>query len=270
MKNHLTFTAANDIADICRTYFNGYNLHYFNLARVYPDGRYFCLNTEPSWSVDAFIKDKQPVGNFMNYHATKDRICLPFSLGGEAFGWSNEYYVNAKQRYGFNKPLYIIKRYDTHIDSYFFDPHVPNLERLYIEDFQLFENFFFYFREQAADIINAADKRPLMTLDKYKIELRNREIQSQANNKQVRKFIHPKTYIFYYQGNIINLTPREYDCLRNLSHGMTAKISAKFLGISPKTVETHLSSVKRKSGLSTRGQLIDLFELNQLPSLNSY
>ena len=51
------------------------------------------------------------------------------------------------------------------------------------------------------------------------------------------------------------LSPRERDVLRLIARGYTYKEVARDLGISAKTVETHVSSVLRKLQLSTRHQL---------------
>jgi DNA-binding NarL/FixJ family response regulator len=51
------------------------------------------------------------------------------------------------------------------------------------------------------------------------------------------------------------LTPRERDVLHHLARGYPYKRIAGRLGISPRTVETHVSSVLRKLQLSTRHEL---------------
>ena len=51
------------------------------------------------------------------------------------------------------------------------------------------------------------------------------------------------------------LTPRERDVLHHLARGYPYKRIAIRLGISPRTVETHVSSVLRKLQLSTRHEL---------------
>jgi DNA-binding NarL/FixJ family response regulator len=51
------------------------------------------------------------------------------------------------------------------------------------------------------------------------------------------------------------LTAREQDVLRRIARGYTYKEIGRELGISVKTVETHVSSVLRKLQLSTRHQL---------------
>ncbi len=51
------------------------------------------------------------------------------------------------------------------------------------------------------------------------------------------------------------LSPREREVLRLIARGYTYKEVGRDLGISAKTVETHVSSVLRKLQLSTRHEL---------------
>jgi NarL family two-component system response regulator LiaR len=50
------------------------------------------------------------------------------------------------------------------------------------------------------------------------------------------------------------LTPREHDVLALIAHGMPNKIIARELGISERTVKTHVSSVLAKLGVTDRTQ----------------
>lgn len=55
---------------------------------------------------------------------------------------------------------------------------------------------------------------------------------------------------------IASLSQRERECVSFLSRGYTDKKIAKQLTISPRTVETHLATAKRKLSVSTRAELI--------------
>lgn len=55
------------------------------------------------------------------------------------------------------------------------------------------------------------------------------------------------------------VTAREKDCLNLTAQGYTMKSVAQKLDISPRTVETHLRNIKDKCGLSTKNQLIDMW-----------
>jgi RNA polymerase sigma factor (sigma-70 family) len=52
------------------------------------------------------------------------------------------------------------------------------------------------------------------------------------------------------------LTPREREILVMVSHGFTMQQVGKRLGISPRTVETHVAKLYRKLGVRTRVQAV--------------
>ena len=57
----------------------------------------------------------------------------------------------------------------------------------------------------------------------------------------------------------ITITKRELQCLRLLATGKTNRGIAKVLCISARTVESHLNSLRLKTGSLSRSHLIDLF-----------
>ncbi|MCH9644010.1 MAG: helix-turn-helix transcriptional regulator [Gammaproteobacteria bacterium] len=56
---------------------------------------------------------------------------------------------------------------------------------------------------------------------------------------------------------MFNLTPRQLECLYYLLHGASAKATAERLGISPRTVEVHLETLKRKFQCAGKYELIE-------------
>jgi DNA-binding CsgD family transcriptional regulator len=53
-----------------------------------------------------------------------------------------------------------------------------------------------------------------------------------------------------------SLTPREHEILVLISHGLTMRQVATRLGISPRTVETHVAKVYRKLEVRSRVQAV--------------
>ncbi|CDZ76476.1 response regulator FixJ [Legionella massiliensis] len=58
--------------------------------------------------------------------------------------------------------------------------------------------------------------------------------------------------------NGVPLSPRETDCVQYYVKGKTAKEIAKYLNLSPRTVEFYISNLKEKLGVSTKSQLMEL------------
>ncbi len=55
---------------------------------------------------------------------------------------------------------------------------------------------------------------------------------------------------------VVGLSNRERECLLYLLQGSTAKQTAKSIGISNRTVETHISNIKVKLGLKNKGEIV--------------
>jgi len=53
-----------------------------------------------------------------------------------------------------------------------------------------------------------------------------------------------------------DLTPRERDCLSSAARGMTYQEIAGALDVSPRTVEQHLASARRKLGAHSTAQAV--------------
>jgi DNA-binding CsgD family transcriptional regulator len=62
----------------------------------------------------------------------------------------------------------------------------------------------------------------------------------------------------------IGLSRRERECLEYLSQGKTMKEIARFLDLSPRTVEYYLNIIKQKTGVHTKGGLLNLYLKNSI------
>ena len=61
-KNHICFTASQDVSEICRTLFQKYPINYFDWGRIYGDGSFFTLTSK---------------GEFLVHHHEKGYKFLP-------------------------------------------------------------------------------------------------------------------------------------------------------------------------------------------------
>lgn len=67
---------------------------------------------------------------------------------------------------------------------------------------------------------------------------------------------------YNFQDKIVNmrLSTREAEVLKKLSSGYTAKAIAESFNISPRTIRTHIESIKLKTNLHSKMELVKLFE----------
>lgn len=89
--------------------------------------------------------------------------------------------------------------------------------------------------ERWQDVLRACQSRPVKPVSLA----RRAKPGSSRNGRHYRSGIFPKTH----------LTSREVQCVRAVLHGQSDRETAHKLGISVRTVETHINNVKKKLGL---------------------
>lgn len=85
---------------------------------------------------------------------------------------------------------------------------------------------------------------------------------------QITSFTATRTVQLSYRGIQSKITLRELDCIFLFCRGFTAPFIAEMLGMSVRTVETHLESVKNRFGLFSRDDLAALAYAN--PVIQTY
>ncbi|MBL8676913.1 MAG: helix-turn-helix transcriptional regulator, partial [Alphaproteobacteria bacterium] len=58
----------------------------------------------------------------------------------------------------------------------------------------------------------------------------------------------------------LQLSQREYECLKNLLIGKTMKETAQELKLSPRTIESYLNNIKIKINAHTKSEIIEYFK----------
>ena len=71
-------------------------------------------------------------------------------------------------------------------------------------------------------------------------------------------------------GEVVNLTSRESDCISIIIQGRTMKEIGRMLNLSPRTVERHIDNIKQKFEVHSKGQLIDIFQRSREKTELSY
>lgn len=115
-----------------------------------------------------------------------------------------------------------------------------------------FKHFNFAFKEQARNLIHAAEK------EKIYIPLSSNSVLPKKLTDLEADFIKKTPIKRYYISSLPNvyLTPREIDCLQWYRKGKTSKEISILLKISARTIEHHVESVKRKLQCNNITQLI--------------
>lgn len=247
LKNNTTLTATEDVKNIINFFLKKLKLTFFGYSRIYDDGYRFNLSNRDDWIEHYFLNDYQN-------KARLDRHPSCYYSGYILWDhWSKDYsnpQIVLKDLEDFNicHGLSIIKRYDNFCDGFDFGTTRYNhyINNFYLANIDLIESFCLYFLDQAKDLIKKADKdRFLVTYsDDVDIYSEYPDTLKHMNNLQLLN-----------QYKKYPLTSRELTCVNWLIKGKTGRELAMILGISERTVEKHIISIKEKLECHTMFQL---------------
>ena len=249
IQKNIAYQTADIVKEICSPFFSACGLSYFDYTRIFPDGSVATLVTDRNWFYHYFEK---------NYSATINKATSGIYL------WDQLMCKAAREAFTRNfqhgKTLSIFKEQPGYIEITEFAaaPQNENALDLFFNHQDVLNQFILYFKEKASDLIIKVAK------DKFFVPSSMQTLPLERPNYTELKenFLPDKISVFCGKKEIW-LTLREYQCLCHLSCGRSMKEIGNVLGISPRTVETHLDHIRDKTNYTTRNKLIDLFFKNK-------
>ncbi|MDP1975814.1 MAG: helix-turn-helix transcriptional regulator, partial [Alphaproteobacteria bacterium] len=118
---------------------------------------------------------------------------------------------------------------------------------LYINNLELIENFIVYFKSKSKGLFDFNDKRKMFIYQEDR-SLIYPELNVNADYTSFLKDIKPTHYNLFQNYRDLHLTPHEFFCLQLFSNGKSIKEIAQLKNISFRTVEAHLSNIRKKLG----------------------
>lgn len=163
-----------------------------------------------------------------------------------------------RNMYQMDHTLCIFQKTLTGGEWYFFAAEAENYKALstYITQIKTIYQFINYFKNEAELLI----KKNL----EHKIniaQLKNLPFDAMEQTIELLPFKLDDKELISLHGNI-HISPREKDCLIYLCQGKTIKETAKILGLSPRTIEDYINTLKRKTGCKYKRQLLAIFQTN--------
>lgn len=259
---HPCFQAIPFVDQVCREYFDPLhlNMNFFGHVTVYPNGKYHFLCSKPEWPEYSFIEEENPPAGFTIYDQVTDSVKLLNIRSADAAGWTDEEMRIAKDRFGITDGMLIYRKYEDHLQGFFFDLHNEKATEHYINHFNYFENFIHFYKDRLNKLLKKASDNKLMVNEAYL-----KPAEKTDENINVESLIKlPKQYHLMYQSKSYSISAREYQCLSLLAQGRKMKEIGQCLSISPRTVDTYLVNLKQKFNISNNSALITIFWKNQI------
>ncbi len=246
-KEALTYNSSilDKFHTICGTLFVNSCISSFRYFRVFDDGSFINLSSDHNWLVDRI--EKIP-NNGNCFHkplcdATEDKATF--------YLWDNnakDPVLDLMKAYNISNGISAYKRKGSSVEAWSFgatnqDTFAGNF---YINNMEFLKSFINHFNIAGAQLVDSA-KRAFFTDSAMVKPFKN-------DNESINSFaLNP------FGSKNIHLSQREFQCLKLISKGRTAKEIAIDLHISPRTVETYIHSIKTKLGVNTKSQASDFF-----------
>jgi len=269
---------AEKLTNFCKPIFENFGFTSFGYNRIYEDGRRIILESNKKWFEfygKVGFEEKNHGSNSM-VQQVANLLNIPHSQGyhlhmlsGKPSNKAHEFLVeidlwNCMSIYlPLNKGVEIF-----HLAAPRSNEAVVDI---CLNQRELIERFIHYFREKIYDI--NFDKVPSILNESF-AALFNQDIKK-TNNSSINYW--PKNYIdqtefhkFYLKTHNKFITKREAECLCYLTFGKTGKEIARILKISPRTVESHLNTLKGKLNCITKSELITFGHENNISNLHHF
>lgn len=252
-KNHITLTSCADIQSICESFFNATGLTYYNYVRLDDANQRICLSNNRAWMEYVFstldihkITFEETPEHGQQRYVVWDNI--------ETIG-QDKLMTAAREEYNIAHGFTIIANYKDYVEYHYFGTSKENkaINNYYINHLNELNAFILYFKEQARDIIRAAEKQ-YITIDNPKFWMKGTTSEREAVfDKSAFSLTR-----YYLNGPFKStyLTSREAECLTCLCDGLKAKEVGLVLGLSYRTIQKHIESIKQKLNCSVKKSLI--------------
>ncbi|SDG41684.1 regulatory protein, luxR family [Paraburkholderia phenazinium] len=250
-----SLTAAQDVAAICKDLFRKTEINCFSYSRVYKDGSRAELWSDADALEHTFCKKKYIVGAYTPdfYGANERYAILESKIESFQIALRQRYAAQlADQRVIFDhaSPFKIINKCDEYCEYFIF--YSPASRRsaasFYINNLDIFENFLTFFRIVAVDLISVASS--------------NRLIRAPAEVGRTALggagFLAADSWSLPRAGTY-PLTGRQLEIAQYVIAGQTSREIAHRLGLSARTVETHIDNMRSRLGCVNKTELVVRF-----------
>lgn len=245
-------------------------ISYFGYSRVDEQGRSFSLCNHPEFTrhyyenkyenADIIHTDESQIGNYILW----DNL----ELRG-----TSDILKQTGIEFGIDHTFTLIEKNSLGNHYYCFSTHVKDrsFNQEYFRHLDLLKNFILYFNEQITSSKSLRDsfsERFAIYTDetacfdnkKLQEQAAREEFLQQINSSATGKSISTPAFLTKYLITLRYqsvLSEREIDCLFHTLLGKTAKLTGVELGISRRTVEEHIASIKNKINVNSKAALFE-------------
>lgn len=260
--NHYSVEVTKDISELMLP-LRQYEIEHFGHVRLFPDH-----------SMSVLVDNKESY----QHHIRSEYRALPsFPYSFQELQEKPRYYLatldseetfsaamyDFRNLFGLENFLYLLDGNEHYIDVFFFASFANNKKiiNFYLNQMDVLEQFKLDFKHKASKLIVKGDRNRIILPENMQVQLGqvntviNNEFHLRSPMKQGKR----QYNIINYLGKTIQFTKREIDCLYLFKAGYTAKEVAIQLGLSTRTIESHINNIKFKFGVKRKPDIIKAF-----------
>jgi DNA-binding CsgD family transcriptional regulator len=231
---------------------NYLGITHFGYIKVLNDGTMLRMANRPEWTKKYFEQSfYNDVDLYGMENVPENGTRISFLTGNP----TTDHHKALCWDYDIWNSLIISRKFSDCSDFWFFGTLRDNTEILnyYANNISLFKEFTIYFKNTFSNIIDKHDSSHLIVSRVKKL------IYNDVHDKSTEKILQKMQLRSYHLKDGIYLSQRERECLFYLSTGKTMKEIARLIKVSPRTVESYISTIKQKTKNNTKSSLIKLF-----------
>lgn len=248
------FKHGADIEQICSPLFSSTNIDFMEFVRSYRDGSYLTLCNEINW-LEYYFEHKLYLKTC--FHGDPQLYKKSYLLT-DNLEHSQDIVKASSELFHINHCLSMVIPGNNYVDTFIFGTRKKDysIYNFYFNNIDLLERFIYYFYDAAENLIKEHLK------DKFKFPhnsslIIKKEFSNFQRQKGLKQSLDVKNFIL--QGDLqCRLSKREVECLHWLEQGKSCEEIGIILNISGRTVESHLTRIKKKLNCYKISQLVSL------------
>ena len=246
------------IVDFCKPLNDYLGISLFTYFKIYPkESSYITFSNDVKLTREYCTKVHNDTIYFQQYleGVNKSKVILwpkdPLNLA-----------TNLVFKRGYWHGLNIITQIDNEvIEGCGFVSHKdnPRINELYLKHYDVLKKFIEQFKFTFADVITNAEPCKAKYKNGFIHDLPEYNKNDVPDIQAFLRAIGANSNSLNIDGQIIQLTKREMQCLELVDKGCSAKLIGRELLLSPRTIESHLDNIRQKTGVHHKHDLIKLY-----------
>jgi len=245
-------SGVDKVRQLSKDFCSDLSLTLFGYVRIYNDGRMGWMTSDADHDrllMDSGSLENEPLAN--NAQALKEGQYLWFH--DREFPGSEAFYRDRARLFNVDHGMVIVKHQKDYLETACFSGSLKKqpLYNLFMNEAGLFNAFMGHFKQQLTPSLCRLLEEGLMISD-----IKSAFGQANVDNIHISNKLRASLLTACGWSRLLQLSPREKECLTQLRKGFSYSKIGSLLGLSDRTVEHYLDSAKNKLGLESRSELI--------------